>query len=319
MILGANYQFFDMMSQTVYSTIEEDLTKFNIVDGYTTLVYNSTFGLNVNAGARLNHHSAYGDNFVYNVNPSYNFKTLFPLKVLASYSTAYVTPSLYQLYSEYGNTSLTPEKNATIEAGFETQLYNKKVTLNAVAFYRDQTDAMDFYFNPTTFESYYVNVDGKTKAKGVETSLRYAVLPTLNLNANYTFTQVDAALDRLIPKHKANASIDYQPTNRTLFNVSYQYFDARKDAFYDANTYSVLPVQLGSYQLVNAMVKYELIKNRMTVFGAATNIFNEEFVENIRIFYPWKKFQTRDEYHFIIWLKRLTVRLAFFVIFFQNT
>ena len=280
-ILGATYQFNDMKSQTPFSTIEKELTKFNIVDGYTTLVYNSNFGLNVNTGGRLNHHSAYGNNFVFNFNPSYNFKTSFPFKMLASYSTAYVTPSLYQLYSEYGNDTLTPEKNATIEAGFETELMNKKLKLNTVAFYRDQNDAINFYFNPVTFDSFYVNVDGSTKAKGVESSLSYAVLPKLHINANYTFTQVDEVLDRLIPKHKANASLEYQPSSRTLFNVSYQYFDARNDAFYDANTFSVLPIKLGSYQLVNLLVKHELIKNRLTVFGAATNILNEEFVENV--------------------------------------
>lgn len=280
-ILGATYQFNDMKSQTPFSTIEKELTKFNIVDGYTTFVYNSNFGLNVNTGGRLNHHSAYGNNFVFNFNPSYNFKTSFPFKMLASYSTAYVTPSLYQLYSEYGNDTLTPEKNATIEAGFETELMNKKLKLNTVAFYRDQNDAINFYFNPVTFNSFYVNVDGSTKAKGVESSLSYAVLPKLHINANYTFTQVDEVLDRLIPKHKANASLEYQPSSRTLFNVSYQYFDARNDAFYDANTFSVLPIKLGSYQLVNLLVKHELIKNRLTVFGAATNILNEEFVENV--------------------------------------
>ncbi len=281
LILGANYQFNDMKSQTPFSTIENQNTKFNIIDGYTTAVYNSNFGLNINAGARLNNHSAYGNNFVYNINPSYNFKTSFPLKVLASYSTAYVTPSLYQLYSEYGNANLTPEKNATVEAGFETELVNKKVRLNAVGFFRNQTNAIDFYFNPTTFAANYVNVNGETKAKGVETSLNIAVTSKLQLNGNYTFTQVDESLDRLIPKHKVNAGLDFQPTNRTLFSVNYQYFDARKDAFFDGNTFGVVTTKLGSYQLVNALIKYELIKSRLTIFGAATNIFNEEFVENV--------------------------------------
>ena len=281
LILGANYQFNDMKSQTPFSTIANENTKFNILDGYTSLVFNSDFGLNVNAGARLNNHSAYGNNFVYNINPSYNFKTAFPLKVLASYSTAYVTPSLYQLYSEYGNANLTPEKNATIEAGFETELVNKKVKLNVVAFYRDQNNAIDFYFNSSTFAAYYINVNGETKAKGVETSLNIALTSKLNLNGNYTFTQVDEVLDRLIPKHKANAGLDFQPTNRTLFSVNYQYFDARKDAFYDANTFGVVTTKLGSYQLVNALAKYEILKSRLTIFGAVTNIFNEEFVENV--------------------------------------
>lgn len=280
LIVGANYQFHDMLSQTPFATIENEAAKFNILDGYTTLVYNSSFGLNVNAGARLNNHSQYGNNFVYNFNPSYNFKTSFPLKVLASYSTAFITPSLYQLYSEYGNTDLTPEENATIEAGFETELWNKKIKLSAVGFYRDQNDAIDFFYNPDTFEAYYVNVDGKSKAKGVETTVSVALTEKVSLNGNYTFTQVDKALDRLIPKHKANASIDFQPTKRTLFNLNYQYFNARNDAFYNGTTFTVDTIQLGSYQLLNALAKYELIQNRLTVFGTVTNIFNEEFVEN---------------------------------------
>ena len=280
LMVGANYQFHDMLSQTPFATIENEVAKFNILDGYTTLVYNSSFGLNVNAGARLNNHSQYGNNFVYNFNPSYNFKTSFPLKVLASYSTAFITPSLYQLYSEYGNTDLTPEENATIEAGFETELWNKKIKLSAVGFYRDQNDAIDFFYNPDTFEAYYVNVDGKSKAKGVETTVSVALTEKVSLNGNYTFTQVDKALDRLIPKHKANASIDFQPTKRTLFNLNYQYFNARNDAFYNGTTFTVDTIQLGSYQLLNALAKYELIQNRLTVFGTVTNIFNEEFVEN---------------------------------------
>ncbi|MBM6500685.1 TonB-dependent receptor plug domain-containing protein [Flavobacterium macrobrachii] len=280
LIVGANYQFHDMLSQTPFTTIENEAAKFNILDGYTTLVYNSSFGLNVNAGARLNTHSQYGNNVVYNFNPSYNFKTSFPLKVLASYSTAFITPSLYQLYSEYGNTDLTPEENATIEAGFETELWNKKIKLSAVGFYRDQNDAIDFFYNPDTFEAYYVNVDGKSKAKGVETTVSVALTEKVSLNGNYTFTQVDKVLDRLIPKHKANASIDFQPTKRTLFNLNYQYFNARNDAFYNGTTFAVDTIQLGSYQLLNALAKYELIQNRLTVFGTVTNIFNEEFVEN---------------------------------------
>ena len=280
-ILGVNYQFNDMLGQTPFSTIDEKATKFNILDGYTTLVYGFDFGLNINAGARLNNHSAYGNNFVYNFNPSYNFKTSFPLKLVASYSTAYITPSLYQLYSEYGNAELTPEKNATLEAGFETQLFDKKVKLDAVAFYRDQTNSFDFFFDNNTFEAYYVNIDGKNKAKGVETEVTFDLTSKLRVNANYTFTQVDKALDRLIPKHKVNAGLDFQPTPRTLFNVNYQYFDARNDAFFDGNTFGTTIVKLDSYQLVNALAKYELIKSRLTVFGSVTNILNEEFVENI--------------------------------------
>jgi vitamin B12 transporter len=281
LVTGVNYQFYDMLSETPYANITREATKFNMIDPYLTGVYTSNFGLNINAGARLNVHSEYGNQVVYNINPSFSFGKEIPVKLLASYSTAYVTPSLYQLYSEFGNTKLTPEKNATIEAGFEVGLLDKKLIFNAVAFHREQNNSFGFYFDNVTFDSYYINIEGINKAKGVETELSYTLNSKFKLNANYTFTQVDKNLDRLIPKHKANASVDYFASERLFFNLNYQYLDGRKDVYFDGNTFGTASVKLGSYQLVNALVKYELIKNRLSIFGAATNILNEDFTENI--------------------------------------
>lgn len=275
LVAGAQYQFHDMNSVTPYGVVAKESAKFNMIDPYLTGVYTSDFGLNVNAGARLNIHSEYGNQLVYNLNPSFDFKA-FPLKVLASYSTAFVTPSLYQLYSPYGNTGLTPEKNSTVEAGFETNLLDKKLRFSAVGFYREQTDFIGF---SSAFK--YINIEGTNKAKGVETEITFAVSDKLKWISNYTFTQVDEALDRLIPKHKVNSSLDYQVCPRTTFNVNYQYVDGRNDAYFDGNTYGTQNVVLDSYQLVNASLNYELIKNRLNIFGAATNILNEEFVENV--------------------------------------
>ncbi len=280
-VWGVNYQFHDMLSETPYSEIQKETTKFNMIDPYFTAVYSSNFGLNVNAGARLNIHSEYGNQVVYNLNPSYSFGSKIPLKLLASLSTAYVTPSLYQLYSEYGNTTLTPEENTTVEAGFEVALLKNKLNFNAVAFFREQENSFGFFFDSTTFDAYYINIEGKNKAKGVETELSYKACDQLKLSANYTFTQVDEALDRLIPKHKANVSLDYSVTSRLFFNANYQYVDGRNDAFFDGNTFSAMTIKLGSYQLVNALLKYELVKNRLSIFGSATNILNEEFVETV--------------------------------------
>lgn len=272
-ITGAQFQFFDMSVNSIYTQLSDEWAKFNLIDPYVTAVYNSDFGFNINTGARLNIHSKYGNNFVYNINPSFSFSET-PLKLVSSYSTAYITPSLYQLYSFYGNLDLTPEKNSTVEAGFELALLNKKINLNAVAFYRQED-------NSIAFTSKYVNIEGKNNARGVETMLSYILSDKLRLNGNYTFTQVEKPLSQRIPKHKGNASVDYQATARTFFNLSYQYIDKRADAFYDPITYVPSPVTLKSYQLLNATARYELIKNRMTVFATATNILNEDFYEVI--------------------------------------
>lgn len=279
-VVGGQFQFHEMSSETPYDAIEKETAKFSTVDPYLTAVYNSDFGLNINAGARYNVHSVYDNHLVYNVNPSYNFSG-FPLKVVASYSTAYITPSLYQLYSPYGNLKLTPEENATAEVGFETTLLNKKVTLNAVAFHREEKNSIGFFTDMTTWESYYINVEGKYNAKGVESAVSYSVTDKLKVNANYTFTQPEEQLSRLIPKHKGNASVDFQAFSRLFLNLNYQYIGNRNDAYFDGGTYATVPVQLDAYQLVNFTVKHELIKNRMSVFGTATNIFNEDFVETV--------------------------------------
>ena len=280
LVSGVQYQFHDANSVTPYGSSAKERTKFNMVDPYITGVYSSSFGFNLNAGVRWNSHSAYGNQLVYNLNPSFDFKSL-PLKIISSYSTAFVTPSLYQLYSQYGNARLTPEKNSTIELGFETQLCNKELKWNVVGFYREQTNFIGFYFNPVTYDSNYINIDGLNKAKGIETQLSWTLSNTIKWNLNYTYTQVDEALSRLIPKHKINSAMDVKLTERFFWNLNYQYVDARKDAFFDGNTYATTQVKLGSYQLVNTLTRYEIIKNKLTLFGSVNNIFNVDFVENI--------------------------------------
>jgi vitamin B12 transporter len=271
-VVGTQYQFFDMTQKDAYTDVAREGAKFNLIDPYATLVYNSDFGFNLNVGSRFNTHSEYGNQVVYNFNPSFSFENL-PLKVMASYSTAFITPSLYQLYGPYGNSELTPEDNATAELGFESQLLDKKLTINAVAFYRAEKNTIGFASN-------YINIDGTFNAKGTETSIRYNLSERFNIGGNYTFTQVEAQLDRLIPKHKANIDFSYK-WNRGTFGMQYQFVDQRKDAYYDSNIWATQAVNLASYQLVNSNISYELLPNRLHIFGAVTNILNDDFQEVI--------------------------------------
>ena len=284
-VSGAQFQFHEMSIESQYSNIANELAKFNFIDPYLNCVYTSDFGLNVNAGARLNIHSNYGNHFVYNINPSYNFKN-FPLKIITSYSTAYITPSLYQLFdSDAGNLDLQAEENATIEAGFEVKLLKNKLNLSSVAFYREEENAIEYYSNPTTYEASYFNATANYKAKGIETSIALAVSDQFDIKANYTFSEIDSkAVNNTFPdikanlynpKHRVNVNLDYQISKRTFFGIDYQYLDKR-DGF---SGYPPVVNVLKAYQLVNASAKYELMKNRMTVFVAVSNVFNEDFVE----------------------------------------
>jgi vitamin B12 transporter len=279
LVSGVQYQFLDMAQVDQYTDLRRTDSKFNLLDPYFTVVYNSVKGLNVNIGSRLNIHSEYGNQVLYTLNPSYAFSSI-PLKVMGSYSTAYITPSLYQLYGPFGNLLLTPEKNATAELGFESRFFSNACTLNAVGFYRAESNTTGFYYNPDTFESFYINTNQNFNARGLETSLRYQLTKAMQLSGNYSFTQVDQAVNRLIPKHKVNLDCTYQYKQLTL-NGSYQYVDQRADAYYDSNSFATTTVELPAYQVYNATVSYFILPKQLQFFASITNIFDEQFQEVI--------------------------------------
>jgi vitamin B12 transporter len=277
-IIGGQFQFHDMSNFSQYDNITKKMAKFNMIDPYFSTVYNADFGLNINVGARLNRHSQYGNNIVYNINPSYVFPNT-NLKVLASYSTAFVTPSLYQLYSPYGEFTLSPEQDATIEAGFELGFLGNKIAFNMVGFLREENDAIGF--DLVTYK--YFNVDGLNKVKGVETMISYAASETVKFNCNYAFSEFEKQSRILNPKHKINANVDVKPTKRLGINLAYQFVSDRVTEYttYPEPTYDpVLNSEiLKDYQLVNANFRLELIKNRLNIFGAVDNILDKDFVE----------------------------------------
>lgn len=280
LILGTQFQFMDMQEETSYENILNSNANFNVIDPYVTAVYYSNFGLNINAGARLNKHNVYGNHTTFNFNPSFSFKNV-PLKLISSYSTAYITPSLYQLYSPYGNLALKPEENTTIEAGFETTIFDKKVTLNTVGFYREQENTYDFFTDPTSYESQYINNSNVVIAKGMETSLSIKPVSYFSINGNYTFTQVAEAQSKLIPKHKVNVSFYVDLTKKMHWNTQYQYVESRNDAYFDSITFATVNTVLASYQILNSNISYEVLPNRLSVFTAVTNILDKDFYENI--------------------------------------
>ncbi|MEJ2114318.1 MAG: TonB-dependent receptor plug domain-containing protein [Flavobacteriaceae bacterium] len=133
-VVGLNVQESEMESLTIpfggtdlEQSIDPKEASFSIIDPYVNGVYVSDFGLNINTGFRLNNHSEYGSHLVYSVNPSYRKDFDFGyVKGLVSYSTSYITPSLYQLFEPtYGNGDLKPEENATLELGAEISLSDK--------------------------------------------------------------------------------------------------------------------------------------------------------------------------------------------------
>lgn len=260
-IVGVNHADY----KSLFATNES----YSNTDPYLNVVYMSDFGLNLNAGARLNNHSEYGSHLVYSLNPSYSIPVdAGYVKLLGSYATSFIAPNLSQLFGYFGaNPDLEPEDNRTIEGGLEFS--NKKgFRVNGLYFNRNEE-------NTIIYTTGYENATTDATVHGAEVEVEIKIIDHLSFNANYTFTELKEGTRLRLPKHKANAGLGYNFSNNTYASVNYQFVGTRMDT--DFSTYQT--VDLKSYSLIDLYFSQKLIKNKLKLFAGITNLLNEDYVE----------------------------------------
>jgi len=269
-IIGVN-----VIENTTLFTEEESTTT---TDPYANAVFVSDFGLNLNAGVRLNNHSDYGSNFIYNFNPSYTLKVNEGyIKFLGSYATSFIAPNLSQLYGPFGpNSALSPEENTTLEGGVAYRP-SDKFRISALYFDRREDNSIQFVtIDPATFESQYRNSEEVANFNGIEVELQARPVDKLTITANYTYTDADNGLALRIPQTKFNATIGYGFSQRSFMSLEYQYVSERSDT--DFATFST--VDLEPFSLLNLYFKHDINK-RVGFFFSISNVLNETYVEVI--------------------------------------
>lgn len=269
LITGLNYQKQSNQTNSPYGDISEGLANYNTLDPYFTAVYNALSGFNINAGARLNNHSEYGNHWVYSVNPSFNFSKEF--RVISSFSTAFIAPSTYQLFSEYGNLDLKPEEDKSMEFGFIYSLKNK-VEINSVFFYREEENAIILPDWVT-----YSNSAEKLYARGIETEIKTEIFKGITAKFGHTYITKNSDID-YIPKHKFTALIETNSLKNSYLSLRFK--NISKRTYFD-QWGTGDNINLKAYSLVDLFASHNLIKDRFLIFISANNIFNESYVETI--------------------------------------
>lgn len=139
-----------------------------------------------------------------------------------------------------GNEDLEPETSVSFEAGFVFNSLATDLDASAMVFYTEFDDkiAEDRFCDPggdrndpSTWQCAYQgnnylflstrdNID-KASMQGVELSLDYGITPALTFSSSYTYTDSEQKSGEFegeplnkIPKHMANAGLDWQSTNR---------------------------------------------------------------------------------------------------------
>jgi vitamin B12 transporter len=225
-------------------------------------------------GARIDDHSRFGTKTTWRAATSFLFRQT-STRIKGSVGTGFKAPSLYQLYSVYGDENLDPEKSTGWDAGVEQTFLRKRLTIGAAYFSNDFENLIDF----DSASSQYVNV-GKAETKGVELSLSVRATDDLTLRASHTLTDTeDKATGKELlrrPKNKSSADVDYRFAGRGNVNLSLLVVGGRDDS--DYSSWPAARVRLGGYALVNLAASYDIADN-VRISGRVDNLFDKDYEE----------------------------------------
>ncbi|MBI4396669.1 MAG: TonB-dependent receptor [Elusimicrobia bacterium] len=224
-------------------------------------------------GGRLDDHDRFGSAATYRVTSAYWFHPS-ATKFKATYGTGFKAPSLFQLYSSFGNNTLDPEESVGWDAGVEQQIAGGRGSLGATYFRNDFDRLIDY----DSASSSYKNVR-EASTKGVELLGSFRPIQGLVLKANHTVTDTEDKstgqdlLRRAKQKSGASASWDFGKGDTHLGLV---YVGKRDDLNF--NVYPAPRVILASYALVNLGASYEVLPH-LRLFGRVENALDKEYEE----------------------------------------
>ncbi|MBE2993309.1 TonB-dependent receptor [Sphingomonas sp. CFBP 13603] len=279
----------------VVAGVERENSRFN--DGFTfadtgiTSVYGQLIVkpldiLTVTGGVRNDDHDDFGSHTTFGANAALALRT--GTTVRASYGEGFKAPTLYQLFSDYGNRGLDPETARNFDVGVEQAFLGNRARVAVTYFNRRTRNQIDFRdCSPAELATpgsicanrpfgVYDNV-ARAEADGVEFTLALRPVDALTLTANYSYIDTE---NRSIgdnfgnvlarrPKQTASVDADY----RFAFGLSVGgTVTMVGDSFDEASN----TTRLDGYAL--AGVRAELpIGERFAVYGRVDNLTDSRY------------------------------------------
>jgi vitamin B12 transporter len=254
-----------------------------ITSGYAQAVLRPVKGITLTGGVRHDSHDTFGGRTTFGANavltPN-DGRTL----LRATYAEGFKAPTLFQLFSDYGNGALQPESAHGFDVGVEQHLlgdlarfsvtYFDRTTRNQIAFvscFNDTTPLCANHPNGT-----YDNI-ARARATGVEVETVVTPLTGLDFTANYSHidarnrspgTTFDLDLPRR-PRDTGSLSVDYR-SKLGLSGGLTATFVGR--SFDDAANRT----RLGGYTLLDIRAAYAVTKH-VEIYGRIENLLDEKY------------------------------------------
>lgn len=250
-----------------------------IDSGYGQLTARPVANLTLAVGVRYDAHSRFGGQTNIAANGAWS-PNRGQTVVRASYGEGFKAPSLFQLFSDFGNERLRPESAASWDAGVTQKLLGGRIEANASWFNRDTDNLIIFVDCPVpgtgicTARPFgtYDNVQ-RASAQGLEASLAVRPNDRLSLIASYSFIDaVDRTSGRVLarrPRQSLAAAVDYRwafgLTTGVSLNVVGNSFDDAANAR-----------RLNGYALVDLRASFPITK-AIELYGRVENLLGERY------------------------------------------
>lgn len=268
-LFGADWEKTGMQFQA--SPVPSDRFTAEIHGFYGQLMVEPIDGLLLTGGGRIDEHDQFGQFNTYRLTAAYNVPGTETI-LRGSYGTGFRAPSLYELYSQYGDPGFDAEESKGWDIGFEQGFLQGRFKLGATYFSLDTENLITF----DNFNFIYIQTPGETERQGVELLAAAGLTSWITVTAGYTYTDTETAegirLPR-VPRHVLVASLDAKPTDKLSLNITGRYVADNLDAagFPPAN------VAVDDYFLLSAKVGYEVAPG-WTAYVRGENLLDEDYV-----------------------------------------
>lgn len=267
--------------------------------------WQATTAFALTAGIRYDDHEMFGSQFsprlygVYTVNDQWTVK--------GGVSTGFKTPQTTQLYDGvtgfggqgtspmFGNPNLQPETSVSTELAvywrhpdrhnFNATIFNNtfedKIANQPCGVGTDLPCASSGEFADIGYgsSSRATNID-EVVIRGAEIAGRWQILDTVGLRGNYTFTDSEQKSGQNAgrplgnsARHMANASLDWQATDKLNFLLS---SEMRSKRYRSYDTTNARELFYKSYTVLHLAASYE-VNSWLTFNGRVNNLLDEDF------------------------------------------
>ena len=205
-----------------------------------------------------------------------------------SYGTGVKNPTLSHLFQQFGrvgpNPDVEPEESQGWDIGVEQNLLEDRLSLDMTYFnnrptkliyWNDAGTPYDFQNPETGNDDFYDNLDGTSRIRGLELTVKAQPAEGLNLSVQYTYTDAKDPNGKRLPrraKHLASVNLGYNFLNgKGVVDLGIDYNGKQLNRTED-------PVTVDDFVLVNVASAYKLTR-QIELFGRVDNLFDKNYEE----------------------------------------